>query len=250
MAIQADGKIVAAGATNGQSGIDFALARYNPNGSLDRRFSGDGRQTTNFAGFDEAKGVAIQQDGRIVAAGRSFGSDQVVKFALARYQAGAPELDQSFTSGRDSEGLINECCNFIAQTFTAGRSGTLAAVNVDVFNDDGRFTAPLRVSVRNTQGGLPGQTVLATTVVNSEDVPLSRLISFPQQPQIHSGVRYAIVVNLENPQGRDTAGWIGATGNRYARGDECASFNNGLDWFSYAQQGFDLHFRTYVVTPG
>ena len=69
MAIQDDGKIVAAG-QGGNSG-DFALARYNPNGSLDPTFSGDGKLTTDF-GFgpdDAANGVAVQGDGKIVAVG-------------------------------------------------------------------------------------------------------------------------------------------------------------------------------------
>ena len=47
MAIQGDGKIVAVGHGD-SSGGDFALARYNPNGSLDTSFSGDGKQTTDF----------------------------------------------------------------------------------------------------------------------------------------------------------------------------------------------------------
>jgi hypothetical protein len=167
-----------------------------------------------------------------------------------------PELDQSFTSGDDLVGIINECCNFVGQTFTAGRDGTLAAVNVDIYGNDGTpgDEAPLRVSIRNTENGLPGETVLATTVVNSQNIPLSRLITFPRQPRIHSGVSYAIVVNLENPSPRDRAGWIGATGNRYPRGVHCARFTySGLgDWFCYTgandpfNQGFDLHFRTYV----
>ena len=49
---------------------DFALARYNPNGSLDTSFSGDGKQTTDFGDGDVANGVAIQGDGKIVAVGR------------------------------------------------------------------------------------------------------------------------------------------------------------------------------------
>src|SRR6266508_2960252 len=66
VAIQPDGKIVAAGTNGG----DFALARYNRDGSLDTSFDGDGKVTTDFgAPFDLALGVAIQPDGRIVAAG-------------------------------------------------------------------------------------------------------------------------------------------------------------------------------------
>ena len=45
MAIQANGKIVAVGEDGDD---DFALARYNPDGSLDPSFSGDGKQTTDF----------------------------------------------------------------------------------------------------------------------------------------------------------------------------------------------------------
>ena len=64
-----DGKIVAVGGDVGP-GDDFALARYNPNGTLDTSFSGDGKQTTDFGGFDAANGVALQGDGKIVAVGR------------------------------------------------------------------------------------------------------------------------------------------------------------------------------------
>ncbi len=67
MALQGDGKIVAVGRA-ARAG-DFALARYNPNGSLDTSFSGDGKQATDFGGNDGATGVEIQGDGKIV--GRS-----------------------------------------------------------------------------------------------------------------------------------------------------------------------------------
>ena len=60
VAIQADGRIVVAG----QSGNNFALARYDAAGVLDPSFSGDGRLTTDFSGFDSGKDVAIGADGR------------------------------------------------------------------------------------------------------------------------------------------------------------------------------------------
>jgi uncharacterized delta-60 repeat protein len=81
VAIQANGRIVTAGiATGGATGNDFALTRYNSNGTLDPSFSADGRKRTNFGGDDLANGVAIQANGRIVAVGAGIG-----KFALARY---------------------------------------------------------------------------------------------------------------------------------------------------------------------
>ena len=81
MALQGDGKIVAVGKQRGLR--DFALARYNSDGSLDTSFSGDGKQTTDFGGDDGATGVALQSDGKIVAVGSSSND-----FALARYLGG------------------------------------------------------------------------------------------------------------------------------------------------------------------
>ena len=71
LALQTDGKIVAAGFSNAPSTAiyDFALTRYTTDGSLDPAFSGDGRLLTNFGGIDQAFAVAIQANGKIVAAG-------------------------------------------------------------------------------------------------------------------------------------------------------------------------------------
>jgi uncharacterized delta-60 repeat protein len=92
VALQTDGKIVAVGATGGGPSADFALARYNPNGSLDTSFSGDGRQTTDFGGFDQANGVALQTNGKIVTVGHVALDD----FAVARYNPNG-SLDTSFS---------------------------------------------------------------------------------------------------------------------------------------------------------
>ncbi len=53
--LQSDGKIVVAGQTynNNTGNYDFALARYNSNGTLDNSFDGDGKQTTDFFGGDD-----------------------------------------------------------------------------------------------------------------------------------------------------------------------------------------------------
>jgi uncharacterized delta-60 repeat protein len=89
VALQADGKIVAAGvAGGGATGNDFALARYNPDGSLDTSFSGDGKRRSNFGGADSASGAALQGDGKIVAVGRGLGTDLTSDFALTRYLGG------------------------------------------------------------------------------------------------------------------------------------------------------------------
>jgi uncharacterized delta-60 repeat protein len=85
IAIQADGKIVAAGASNPGDGSAFALARYDDEGVLDPTFGGDGKVTTQFGHFTgTARALAIQANGRIVAAGESLAGGG---FALVRYRA-------------------------------------------------------------------------------------------------------------------------------------------------------------------
>ncbi|MFF1630386.1 calcium-binding protein [Streptomyces sp. NPDC058272] len=95
MALQPDGRIVVAGYT-GSTRFDFALARYNANGSLDSGFGTGGRVTTDFGGTnDRANDLALQPDGRIVTAGI-----RNTNFVVARYNTDG-SLDTGFgTSGR------------------------------------------------------------------------------------------------------------------------------------------------------
>ena len=146
VALQADGKIVAAGGA-GIAGPDFALARYNPNGSLDTSFSGDGKQTTDFGGNDSASGVAIQANGRIVAVG-SDGDD----FALARYNPNG-SLDTSFSGdgkqttvfGGAARAVALQADGKIVAVGVSGANAALARYDVDgsldsSFSGDGRQT--------------------------------------------------------------------------------------------------------------
>jgi uncharacterized delta-60 repeat protein len=125
--VQADGKLVAAGLANNRSGTtsDFALARYRPNGALDRSFGRDGKVTTDFgAGFDQAFALAVQGDGKLVAAGFAE-TGPSIQFALARYKPNG-SLDRSF--GRDGK-------------VTTGFGGGFAVAFGLVIQTDGRLVA-------------------------------------------------------------------------------------------------------------
>jgi len=80
--LQKDGKIVVAGTSDVGADDDFAIARYNRNGSLDSTFGTEGKVTTTFgkSSGDIGGGVALQKDGKIVVAGKSDDD-----FAVARY---------------------------------------------------------------------------------------------------------------------------------------------------------------------
>jgi uncharacterized delta-60 repeat protein len=85
LALQADGKIVAAGGANGG---DAAVARLQPNGSLDTTFGNGGKTTVDFGGTEAARDVALAPDGRIVIAGTRNppGSDEGGDIIVARLQ--------------------------------------------------------------------------------------------------------------------------------------------------------------------
>jgi hypothetical protein len=162
-------------------------------------------------------------------------------------EAQAPVVDQSFTTPMNLGANINECCAFIAQTFTAGRSGILAGVSVDVASF-GPY--PLHLAILSTTGGMPGPTVLAETTLAPGSVPLSTIVSLPQAMSVVAGEQYAIVASF---LGAPPAGagqfqgiWYGATGDAYPGGMLWAS-GDGVSWFTFGPD-FDLHFQTYVAT--
>jgi uncharacterized delta-60 repeat protein len=111
LALQADGKILQAGSSNG----DFVLVRFNTDGRLDGSFSGDGIIITDFGNNESGWAVTVQQDGKILVAGFTFTGGQGPffmqsnrtihlidgvnsDFALVRYNTDG-SLDTSFGNG-------------------------------------------------------------------------------------------------------------------------------------------------------
>jgi uncharacterized delta-60 repeat protein len=115
-ALQRDGKILAAGAVPSGAATDFALARYNPNGTLDASFGTGGKVTTSIGpGNDSISGIGVQADGKIVVGGTTFNGTSE-DFAVARYNANG-SLDTTFGSGgkvTTSLGAFNDRANDLA----------------------------------------------------------------------------------------------------------------------------------------
>jgi uncharacterized delta-60 repeat protein len=137
LAVQSDGKLVLAGwrCCDSDRNNDFALARYTPNGSLDKSFGTDGKVVTGFGptAVAEAEAAALQGDGRIVAAGRSCALPHSLtscRLAVARYLPDG-KLDPSFAGGtvllRFGSAGFNEASAVAIQQdgkiVVAGRSG-------------------------------------------------------------------------------------------------------------------------------
>jgi uncharacterized delta-60 repeat protein len=107
--VQPDGKIVILGyvSKGSDNDYDFALVRLNSDGSLDTTFGVDGKVTTDFTPLrvppfvrseDWAFSLAIQNDGKIVAAGTGNDGRGYYYFALARYRTDG-SLDPAFGMG-------------------------------------------------------------------------------------------------------------------------------------------------------
>ena len=88
LAIDADGRIIVAGKSASDSS-EFIVVRFNDDGSFDQSFGGSGMVTTRFDSWrGSAAAVAVQENGRIVAAGTANSM-----FALARYIADPADTD-------------------------------------------------------------------------------------------------------------------------------------------------------------
>ena len=170
VAVQADGKIIAGGlAFHQATWLDFAVVRYTDDGSLDPTFSGDGKVRTNFTSqHDSVQNLAIQPDGKIVAAGIAGDSGPNARFALARYSAdgtldpsfsGDGTLMTDFTSGYDG-GLdvgLQSDGKIVVAGKAAGRGGRFALTRYatdgtldSTFSGDGKGDDQLHVTSRSS----------------------------------------------------------------------------------------------------
>ena len=94
VAVQSDGKIVVAGTGGFAGASSLQVLRLNRDGSPDTGFSGDGRASASPYATNNAAGLAIQPDGKIVVAG-SFGGMSSSRFGVVRFNADG-SADRSF----------------------------------------------------------------------------------------------------------------------------------------------------------
>ena len=125
LALQPDGKIVVAGNSHNGTNTDFAVVRYNADGSLDTDFDTDGKVTTDIGSADDlAYGVALQTDGKIVLVGGSVIANKF-DLALARYNA-----DGSLDTDFDTDGKV-----------TTDIGATLEMMYAVLIQSDGKIVA-------------------------------------------------------------------------------------------------------------
>jgi len=145
VALQPDGKIVLAGYSQTGATSTFALARLDPNGTLDNTFDGDGKVTVGAAAgnIEQARGVAVQADGKIVAVGRA-GTAASSDFGFVRVTS-LGQLDTTFNgTGKlavDVGGTGDFAVSVVAQSngkiLAGGKNGTFPAEDMALVRVDG-----------------------------------------------------------------------------------------------------------------
>ena len=129
LTIQADNKIVAVGSSGelAPGNNDWAILRFNDDGSLDNTFGSDGITTTDFFGEqDEAQSVALCGNDKIYVGGKTLNSSVGVRdFTVARY---TNDLHVGVKTLENSGLTITSLCNGIYQVKSPEK-----ATAVDVF---------------------------------------------------------------------------------------------------------------------
>jgi uncharacterized delta-60 repeat protein len=141
---QATGDIVAAGSAtrNSRSPNDYALVRYTANGQLVTSFGTSGKVMTDFFGdADTCVGVAIQWDGKIVAAGHVRSSSGAYNFGIARYNTlglldsafgSAGKVTTDFAGYQDfAGGVALQVVNGFQRIVVAGAAGVTDTSNLN-----------------------------------------------------------------------------------------------------------------------
>lgn len=147
LAIQPDGKIVASSmCTFFSTGRDFAVIRYNSDGSMDNTFGTGGIVTFDFlTSYDFAFAIALQSDGKIIAGGAS-GQDPFYDFALARFDS-TGAVDTSFGTlgkvttdfGKPDDWPYGMALQTDGKIVLAGSSGSPYKIALSRYNDDGNL---------------------------------------------------------------------------------------------------------------
>jgi uncharacterized delta-60 repeat protein len=158
VALQPDGKIIAAGTVfvdfiiGESSNTDFALARYNPDGTPDATFGSGGQVSTDFVGMeDDAFSVLIQPDGKIVAVGSANDPATFYDFAAVRYLANGT-IDTTFGVAGKVRTDFGHADFDQARSAVLQPDGKIVAAGTAIFNNG--LSEPFALARYNSNGTL------------------------------------------------------------------------------------------------
>ena len=158
-----------------------------------------------------------------------------------------PIVDQSFLAPQDLAAFINEGFDIEAQSFTAGVTGDLVGVRVNI--QYGKSSS-LRISIYDMLDSMPNNLLGITTLSTSES-PIGDTITLSTPVSIVAGSTYLIAADypgISKGLGQYQGVWSGASADLYAGGNTfVGDFESGDSGpVSWAPETFDLHFETLV----
>ncbi len=224
VALQPDGKLIAAGeagtATSGSDRykVEFAVVRYNTNGTLDNSFSSDGKTTTAFGSSKTnssyARDVEVQTDGKIVVAGSTNGD-----FAVARYNtdgaldtsfAGTGKMTMTFSKNSEDSASameLQEDHKIVVAGITRAQNASTSYLALARFNLDGSLDTTFSGDGKATTSfitGLPEMAIYAGTSLQQA----GKIVVVAQSP-FSSG---EVIVARYNPTGNLDPSFGGGAG--------------------------------------
>ncbi|CAM4461601.1 delta-60 repeat domain-containing protein [Deinococcus marmoris] len=169
LALQNDGKIIAAGSSEIAGSGPAALARYLTNGQLDTSFSDDGVALAGMSGYATFRTVTVQTDGQVVAGGadaRFYTSAFLQKFSSGG--TAGPSIGFQFSAADNAA--------FSQTIVTSLISESDGSVLVGGFNDADAYIAHFSAALVQDSafGNFPGGNVLLgqgniVSLANSDD---------------------------------------------------------------------------------
>lgn len=200
--LESSGKIILAGLSNNGADLDFGIARYNSDGSLDLTFDTDGKVTTDFvSGNDLGYSVKIQSDSKILVAGQiqnTSGND----FGLARYNPDG-SLDLTFDTDGKVETDIGSNGNDVgwsiaiqydAKTVVAG-SGATSNFNMAVARYNACDIIDVTVTQTDSVLSVAGSGAYQWVICDSVFTPIPGATN--QELTLLANGIYAVIIDLE-----------------------------------------------------
>lgn len=92
--MQKDGKIISVGGASNGNNLDWAITRYNSNGSADQNFGINGKVKKDFGGGDALSSIKTQTDGKIIVGGYTHSTSNF-QWTLARFNSNG-QIDSNF----------------------------------------------------------------------------------------------------------------------------------------------------------
>jgi subtilase family serine protease len=246
-----NGHYLFAAIATGAYNVTVTASGYSTASATGVAVTAGGTTTQNFAlAASPASGCLADTTQADFQAGSATGLDLTsspgtVQLSIA--SGGTETLDQQQTTLSSSGNAITST-TWEAQTFVPALSGTLTRLDVALFCSGCSGTNPaITLEIRTTSGGLPTNTVLATTTIPgfSNGAALFYSSTFGSPATLASGTTYAYVLRLAADRTAGTYAAQRSNNNRYAGGAQVTSTTSGSVW---TVQSTDLGFLTFMTT--